>query len=139
MKCHSVGRKYFECTKCAKKCTTLQHLQEHYLIHSNEKPHTCQLCQKSFSTKSTLKKHTFAVHMNPGSRPYVCRICSKTFGLKSKCEAHLRRSHSEQFGDGFNNKPFICNICSHGFTTKTDLKRHGSIHTGKNRQIAKLS
>ena len=48
----------FQCDVCDKVFATIYHLNRHKVIHSNDKPHSCHVCQKSFGRKDKLIQHT---------------------------------------------------------------------------------
>uniref|UniRef100_A0A915D441 C2H2-type domain-containing protein n=1 Tax=Ditylenchus dipsaci TaxID=166011 RepID=A0A915D441_9BILA len=79
-------------------------------------------CQKTFSTKSTMRKH-LQIH---GPRQHVCTICKKSFIERSKLKRHLLVHSGE--------KPYICNFsdCGKRFSLDFNLRTHiRSIHTGE--------
>ena len=45
------------CTICNKRLLNFANMKEHYLIHSNSKPHQCPICKKLFRHKSKLASH----------------------------------------------------------------------------------
>ncbi|GBO33253.1 Zinc finger protein 569, partial [Araneus ventricosus] len=51
----------------------------HHLIHTQEKPHVCVICNKAFSKKINLTYHN-RVHTK--ERPYSCDVCGKAFSQK---------------------------------------------------------
>ena len=56
------------------------------IIHDNEKPFKCEICQKKFGYKSTLDNHQRIVHDK--NKLFKCEICQKKFGLKSNMSKH---------------------------------------------------
>jgi len=114
LKRHSITHteaKQFECNfpSCKKKFSSLSVLYCHKKKHkandgvNQEKIKLkCTECDKTFATKSVLKKHML-IH-NP-ERPFSCDICSKGFRTKFQLAEH-KLSHDEKM------KRFECNLCN---------------------------
>ena len=53
------GPKIFICKweNCGKQYTKRTHLKNHTYVHSNYRPHKCDLCTQKFSRKDDLKRH----------------------------------------------------------------------------------
>lgn len=49
------------------------------MVHSDEKPFSCNLCDKKFRRKSTLNDH---IKVHNGEKMYKCSICEKLFITK---------------------------------------------------------
>ena len=49
--------KTFPCDKCEKQYSTNWSLKQHYLKHTGEKPHKCEMCGELFALKKDLNKH----------------------------------------------------------------------------------
>merc|ERR1719508_184370 len=49
--------KSFPCDKCEKQYSTNWSLKQHYLKHTGEKPHKCEMCGELFALKKDLNKH----------------------------------------------------------------------------------
>jgi len=82
---------------CDKKFKTLQELNIHSVVHTGQKPFSCQLCGEKFTQKCSLKTH-YNRHKSGtvGSDAFTCTICAKvcrTFAaLKSHSKSHEQNS-----------------------------------------------
>uniref|UniRef100_A0A1I7TGW3 Zinc finger protein n=1 Tax=Caenorhabditis tropicalis TaxID=1561998 RepID=A0A1I7TGW3_9PELO len=76
-----------QCNICQKTFTSYKGLQQHYVIHTDERPFKCEVCSQSFRFKSNLFEHQ-SVHT--GFTPYKCSYCDKTCRLKGNLKKHLR-------------------------------------------------
>jgi len=78
---------------CDKKFKTLQELNIHSVVHTGQKPFSCQPCGEKFTQKCSLKTH-YNRHKTGtvGSDSFTCTICNKickTFAaLKSHSKSH---------------------------------------------------
>ncbi|XP_034084951.1 zinc finger protein with KRAB and SCAN domains 1-like [Gymnodraco acuticeps] len=52
-----------------------------------ERRHSCQQCDKSFTTSGNLKRH---LHIHTGEKPYSCEECGKTFTRSGDLKIHQR-------------------------------------------------
>ena len=82
------------CNKIFKISDTLKsRMKKHMLrIHSEERPHKCEICGNAYKTKATLKEH---LKYHGEERPYVCEICSK--GFKTSTKLKVRFANSKLF------------------------------------------
>ncbi|VDN25774.1 unnamed protein product [Gongylonema pulchrum] len=81
-------------------------LQQHAVIHTDQKPYACDICRKSFRFKSNLFEHR-SVHS--GYTPHACPYCGKTCRLKGNLKKHLKThvSTKEELEDAW--RPFASN------------------------------
>lgn len=107
---------------CNKGFKTDTYLKMHALIHTNERPFSCDQCPAAFNRKDKLKRHML-IHL-PQKR-FKCPFrshtgCKKEFSRADKLKAHII-THS-----GI--KPFKCAECGKMFSRKMYLKEHERTH-----------
>jgi len=107
-------------------------LQNHVrAAHSDEKPFTCEHCDKTFARSESLSKHRALNHgvNHKGEviarKFYSCNYCGKLLTSKTKLVSHVKVIH-----EGV--KDFKCKFCDKTFGSKSNLEVHeGAVHTGK--------
>ncbi|XP_055297611.1 zinc finger protein 300-like [Sitodiplosis mosellana] len=101
------------CEVCHKTFSTRTNLTRHRITHEGRKPYVCQICGNAFTQNGSLKSHMF---IHTGERPFQCKECGKAFTQSKSLVFHLRRHTGE--------KPFPCTYCGIKFRQKDGLKRH---------------
>jgi rubrerythrin len=99
-------RAVHQCNICNKIFVSFKGLQQHAIIHTDQKPFTCEICNKSFRFKSNLFEHR-SVHS--GFTPHACPYCGKTCRLKGNLKKHLKThvTTKEELDEAW--KPFASN------------------------------
>ncbi|CRK96460.1 CLUMA_CG010064, isoform D [Clunio marinus] len=151
------GEKVFIC-KVSGCSRTFRHMTSLIMhgkcIHSDERNFTCEICSKTFKTKSNLNVH---IKMHKNQRDHHCTECSQSFFTSSHLKAHLRIHRNETrykclfdgCGKSFihlssfkkhNNfhsgvKDYHCNICQRKFSQFCHLREHLKIHLNEREHI----
>ncbi|XP_049796538.1 zinc finger protein 468-like isoform X2 [Schistocerca nitens] len=121
------GNKSHKCEICSKSFSSRSTLNRHTIIHTGKKSHKCEICGKSFAFPSHLKEHVF---LHTGKKPHKCELCGQSFASRSTLNRHTfihtgRKSHK-------------CEICGKSFARTSNLKAHKLIHTGKKRHKCEI-
>jgi len=80
---------------CDKKFKTLQELHIHSVVHTGQKPFSCELCGEKFTQKCSLKTH-YNRHKTGtvGSDSFTCTICNKICRTYAALKSHSK-SHDQ--------------------------------------------
>lgn len=127
----SPKKKIYKCAieECGK---TFQHLTSIIMhercVHSDERSFTCEICSKSFKTRSNLNVH---IKMHKNQRDHHCSTCKQSFFTSSHLKAHVKIHLLE--------KSYKCELpgCGKSFIHLSSFKKHQAFHSGiKSHQCA---
>ncbi|KAH3716079.1 gastrula zinc finger protein XlCGF57.1-like [Dreissena polymorpha] len=120
---HKESNIVHKCDQCEAILSTAGNLKFHKeVVHSQERPWTCEICGKNFKTQKTLEKVHAKVHQDV--YPFKCDFpgCGKVFKRSEGLLEHSRRHRNE--------RTHVCDQCGKRFYNRKDLRLHNRIHTG---------
>lgn len=93
---NAVRERNFPCLQCDMKFYGANHLRQHTLKHTGEKPHECRYCQSSYTSKGDLMKHLQKNHL--GDSIYNCSMdnCNASFRLQVELREHYKVHYLKQ-------------------------------------------
>ncbi|XP_016887286.1 zinc finger protein 708-like isoform X2 [Cynoglossus semilaevis] len=126
----------YTCSVCGKRLKSEAHLMAHSHVHTDDRPHRCSICLRSFQRVTWLKQHHMRVHLKvrvcdaargggrirkstSQTKAFPCPVCCKVFKFKSLLESHSL-IHSEV-------RPYACDFCNRRFRRRSHLKRHREV------------
>ncbi|KAL8206975.1 UNVERIFIED_CONTAM: hypothetical protein K2H54_038250 [Gekko kuhli] len=65
------------------------------ITHSEKRPYTCEVCNKSFKRLDQVNAHNI-IHSE--DKPYKCKLCGKGFAHRNVYKNHKKSSQAEKFG-----------------------------------------
>lgn len=108
------------CKLCYRRYAFADDLKNHMVYHTGGRLY-CDVCNKTFSCNSTLRKHKKAVHQK--LRAFACDHCEKRFYSGFELKRHTLSHTGMCFCVTFGQLSSICNnsILNHCFRRKTIL------------------
>ncbi|CAH0602494.1 unnamed protein product [Chrysodeixis includens] len=107
------------CNECGVKFKWMNSLRRHKTrIHGIKREFICDICTKTFSTKTRLESHMVTHNATIAKKLAYCDICKTQYKNIYVYRNHLKYSanHSE--------RAFACTECNNKFASKVYLKRH---------------
>lgn len=122
----------FKCEICSRSFRDNVRLKEHMKsIHEGVKPHSCDVCGKSFHRLSNMKAHR-ALHFG-----HKCPHCEQNFEKIRQLVTHIQDDHGLEppanllSKKGYVTGTFVCKFCGRTLSTYQSLLDHEHIHTGE--------
>ena len=97
----------WSCTVCGKTSKTRQVIATHIVTHMDGVPEKCEICERTYRNKNSLRSHITQTHTNSDkyrevqeklkehSRGnYNCSFCGKPYKNKNSLSSHVSQSHS---------------------------------------------
>ena len=104
---------------------------EHMNLHSGDRPYKCDVCQRRFKQRKSLRAHRCE---DAQEEVFQCEVCGRQF-INRKALALHRIHHETENGKNKEpqEKPFLCDVCARGFSNKYLLKAHQATHSEEKR------
>ncbi|KAJ6639654.1 Zinc finger protein [Pseudolycoriella hygida] len=120
------GQRNYKCIFCAKGFFTRISQKRHERnVHTKEKSHICQYCNKKFVMWKFLERH---LNTHTAEVVYQCDQCDKKYLNKNHLRVHKFRHAKEP--------PFKCSVCSKAYFDRSTLKKHNYVHIGNPHQCS---
>ncbi|XP_058457350.1 zinc finger protein 846 isoform X2 [Malaya genurostris] len=124
IKCHMITHEDIrphQCEQCPKSFTSRNKLQSHInSVHLKKRDFKCEVCGKAFLEKNNLKGHQ---RIHNGDRKYKCDLCPKTFLFAGTLRCH-KLTHTQD-------KKHECQVCGKLFLMRTTLNKHLYVHSNE--------
>ncbi|XP_075038683.1 zinc finger and BTB domain-containing protein 41 [Mixophyes fleayi] len=117
----------WKCDICNKSFTRRPHLEEHMILHSQDKPFKCTYCDEQFKSRFKRLKHQEKYHLGP----FPCDICGRQFNDSGNLKRHIEYTHGGK-------RKWTCFICGKSVRERTTLKEHLRIHSGEKPHLCSI-
>uniref|UniRef100_A0A182WT42 C2H2-type domain-containing protein n=1 Tax=Anopheles quadriannulatus TaxID=34691 RepID=A0A182WT42_ANOQN len=104
-------RKKYVCNVCGTSVTSASYLKAHMMLHSEDAPYACSLCEHRYKLLLYLNRH-----MKWHRGVYTCKQC----GLRVKSASSLSNHMASHTGI----QQYSCSICCSKYRYKESLKKH---------------
>ncbi|XP_077414924.1 zinc finger and BTB domain-containing protein 41 [Vanacampus margaritifer] len=110
----------WKCPICLKSFTRRTHLQEHMILHTQDRPFKCAFCDEFFRSRFARLKHQEKYHLGP----FPCEICGRNFNDTGNRRRHIECTHGGK-------RKWTCFVCGKSVRERTTLREHMRIHSGE--------
>ncbi|TRY53960.1 hypothetical protein DNTS_029803 [Danionella cerebrum] len=110
----------WKCEVCLKSFSRRSHLEEHMILHSQDKPFKCAYCDECFKSRFARLKHQEKFHLGP----FPCDICGRQFADTGNLKRHVECTHGGK-------RKWTCFLCGKSVRERTTLREHMRIHSGE--------
>ncbi|KAF3858714.1 hypothetical protein F7725_011915 [Dissostichus mawsoni] len=110
----------WKCAICLKTFTRKPHLQEHMILHTQDRPFKCSFCDEYFRSRFARLKHQEKFHLGP----FPCEICGRQFNDTGNRKRHIECTHGGK-------RKWTCFVCGKSVRERTTLREHLRIHSGE--------
>ncbi|XP_064416039.1 zinc finger and BTB domain-containing protein 41 [Latimeria chalumnae] len=117
----------WKCDVCNKSFTRRPHLEEHMILHTQDKPFKCTYCEEHFRSRFARLKHQEKFHLGP----FPCDICGRQFNDTGNLKRHRECTHGGK-------RKWTCFICGKSVRERTTLKEHLRIHSGEKPHLCSI-
>uniref|UniRef100_A0A3B4YCM9 Zinc finger and BTB domain containing 41 n=1 Tax=Seriola lalandi dorsalis TaxID=1841481 RepID=A0A3B4YCM9_SERLL len=130
----------WKCAICLKTFNRRPHLQEHMILHTQDRPFKCSFCDEYFKSRFARLKHQEKYHLGP----FPCEICGRQFNDSGNRKRHIEcthggkrkwtcfvcgKSHQDILdGGSVGEKPHLCSICGQSFRHGSSYRLHLRVH-----------
>uniref|UniRef100_A0A671KP19 Zinc finger and BTB domain-containing protein 41 n=1 Tax=Sinocyclocheilus anshuiensis TaxID=1608454 RepID=A0A671KP19_9TELE len=117
----------WKCDICHKSFSRRPHLEEHMILHSQDKPFKCAYCDDYFKSRFARLKHQEKFHLGP----FPCDICGRQFNDTGNRKRHIECTHGGK-------RKWTCSLCGKSVRERTTLREHLRIHSGEKPHLCSI-
>ncbi|MEQ2251377.1 hypothetical protein ILYODFUR_010305 [Ilyodon furcidens] len=117
----------WKCAICLKTFSRRPHLQEHMILHTQDRPFKCSFCDEYFKSRFARLKHQEKYHLGP----FPCEICGRQFNDTGNKKRHIECTHGGK-------RKWTCFVCGKSVRERTTLREHLRIHSGEKPHLCSI-
>ncbi|XP_038139472.1 zinc finger and BTB domain-containing protein 41 [Cyprinodon tularosa] len=117
----------WKCAICSKTFSRRPHLQEHMILHTQDRPFKCTFCDEFFKSRFARLKHQEKYHLGP----FPCEICGRKFNDTGNKKRHIECTHGGK-------RKWTCFVCGKSVRERTTLREHLRIHSGEKPHLCSI-